>query len=111
MAHSLPYRIKNNGGTDREHKAVIIFDAETKVAAIFDNQTNDKNIITTCQLTREEELDLKQNHNFGGNKNELSGQAKNLPPKHTKSINKFKTQIDSTQSINNSQITNDTNEL
>jgi hypothetical protein len=41
------------GGTDRGFPAVYIFDEDTKIAAVFNKQT--ENFVTTCQLTRHQE--------------------------------------------------------
>jgi len=78
------------GGTDREFPAVYIFDDDTKVIAGFKKQTVD--FFTTCQLTEDEEIDLKKNHNFGGGKGWFSGQVKNLPPQQT-AVNTFESDV------------------
>jgi hypothetical protein len=76
------------GGTDREFYAIYIFDDDTKVIAVFNKQTG--NFVTTCQLRRKEEIELKTTHNFGGQ--DGSGQVKNLPPQQT-AVNTFESDV------------------
>ncbi len=66
------------GGTDREFEAIHIYDRDKRVIAVFKKDTG--NFVTTCQLDDEEDAELKATGNFGGGKDRVSGQAKNLPP-------------------------------
>ena len=66
------------GGTDREFKAIHIYDLDKRVIAVFKKSTG--KFVTTCQLTEKEDAELKATGNFGGGKGWFSGQVKNLPP-------------------------------
>ena len=68
-------------GTNREFNAIHIYDLNTRLIAVFKKSTGQ--FVTTCQLTREEDAQLKATGNFGGQKGWFSGQAKNLPPEQT----------------------------
>jgi len=65
-------------GTDREFKAIYIYDMDKRVIAVFKKDTG--NFVTTCQLTEKEDAELKATGNFGGKKDWFSGQVRNLPP-------------------------------
>ena len=95
------------GGTDREFPAVYIFDDDTKIAAVFNKQTG--NFVTTCQLNKEEEIELKTTHNFGGGEGWFSGKVNNLPPKDITPINSFENDIMGITPVDDSQIDNSNN--
>lgn len=65
-------------GTDREFEAVHIYDVDNRIIAVFKKSTGA--FVTTCQLTAEEDLELKANGKFGGGAGWFSGQVKNFPP-------------------------------
>ena len=73
------------GGTDREFKAIHIYDIEKRVIAIFkkDIETNRGRFVTTCELDDDENKELFRTGNFGGGKDWFSGKVKNLLPKQT----------------------------
>nr|YP_010283166.1 hypothetical protein MKU15_pgp025 [Nitzschia traheaformis]ULD15930.1 hypothetical protein [Nitzschia traheaformis] len=52
------------GEINREFPAILIFDYDTKIAAVFNKQTG--NFITTYQLTKKQKTKLKMTHNFCG---------------------------------------------
>jgi hypothetical protein len=79
------------GGTDREFKAIHIYDLDKKVIAVFQKSTG--KFVTTCQLDRDEHNELlKSTHNFGGGKGWYSRQVKNLPPQQT-AVNTFESDV------------------
>lgn len=69
------------GGTDREFEAIQIYDVKNRVIAVFNKSTG--KFVTTCQLTDDEDTELKKTGNFGSGKGRFSGQVKNLPPQQT----------------------------
>ena len=95
------------GGTDREFPAVYLFDDDTNVAAVFNKQTG--NFVTTCQLTPDETIELKDTHNFGGGEVWFSGKVNNLPPKDIIPINSFENDVMGITPVDDSQIDNSNN--
>jgi len=95
------------GGTDREFRAVYILDDDTKVVAVFNKQTG--NFVTTCQLTRDEAIELKATHNFGGGEGWFSGKVNNLPPKDITPITSFENDVRGITPVDDSQIDNSNN--
>ena len=91
-------------GTDREFAAVYIFDDDTKVVAVFDKKTG--NFITTCQLQKNQETELKVTHNFGGGEDWFTGKVNNLPPKDITPINNFENDVMGITPVDDSQIDN-----
>ena len=65
--------------------------------------------MTTCQLTKEEVIELKTTHNFGGRGGWFSGKVNNLPPKGITPINSFENDIMGITPIDDSQIDNSNN--
>lgn len=96
------------GGTERAFSAVYIFDDDIKVVAVFNKQTG--NFVTTCQLTEDQETELKRTHNFGGGEGWFSGKVNNLPPKGITSINSFENDVMSIIPVDDSQIDNSNNQ-
>ena len=92
------------GGTNREFPAVHIFDDDTKVVAVFNKQTG--NFVTTCQLTKKQETELKATHNFGGGEDWFSGKVNNLPPKGITPINSFENDVMGITPVDDSEIEN-----
>jgi hypothetical protein len=79
------------GGTDREFEAIHIYNKDTRVIAVF--RKDAENFVTTCQLTEEEDFELKATENFGGDENCDSGQVKNLPPEQISPVNTFESEV------------------
>ena len=74
--------------TDREFAAIHLYDPDTRVIAVF--RKSNGRFVTTCQLTRDEEVELKTTGNFGGNVGRCdqddwfdSKIVRNLPPEST----------------------------
>ena len=77
-------------GTNREFEAIHIYDPVKRVIVTFKKSTG--KFVTTCQLTPEEDAELKASGNFGGGEGWFSGQVKNLPPEQTE-LNKVETEV------------------
>jgi hypothetical protein len=67
------------GNTDRQFEAIFIYDLDEKIIAVFKKST--RMFVTTCQLDDDEDTELLDTGNFGGDKNWHSGQVRNLPPR------------------------------
>ena len=78
------------GSTNRGFEAIHIYDPTTRVIAVFKKSTG--KFITTCQLDKDEDIELKATGNFGGRKGWYSGQVKNLPPRQT-AVNTFESDV------------------
>jgi hypothetical protein len=94
-------------GTDRDFPAVYIFDDDTKVVAIFNKQTG--NFVTTCQLTENQETELKATHNFDGGEGWFTRKVYNLLPKGITLINSFENDVMGIILVDDSQIDNSNN--
>ena len=92
-------------GSDREFRAVHIYDMDNRIIAVFNKATG--NFVTTCQLTPKEDVELKATGNFGGGEGWFSGQVKNLPPVNTVTpVNSFESDVTGVTPIDNSQVDN-----
>jgi hypothetical protein len=78
------------GSTNRGFEAIHIYDPINRVIAVFKKSTG--KFVTTCQLDKEEDTELKATGNFGGREGWYSGQVKNLPPQQT-AVNKFESDV------------------
>lgn len=65
------------GNTTRELESINVYNDESNRLAIFKRSTGE--FVTLCEPTETEYEDLEETHNFGGQDNWFSGQAKNLP--------------------------------
>jgi hypothetical protein len=65
-------------GTEREFDAVLIYDQEKRIIAVYEKLTG--NFVTTCELNQDEDMELKATGNFAALKNGPGGEFTNLTP-------------------------------
>ena len=58
----------------------------------FKFKKSTRKFVTTCQLTAQEDAELKATGNFGGGKGWFSGKVNNLPPQQT-AVNTFENDV------------------
>ena len=85
------------GGTNRGFDAVHIYDLDNQIIAVFRKDTG--RFVTSCQLDRDEHIELLETGNFGGGTRWFSGQIRNLPPVTPK--NSFESDIKGLTPIDN----------
>lgn len=56
------------GGTARGFEAIHIYDSDNQIIAVFKKSTGQ--FVTTCKLSKAEEIELVKTKNFGGEKNQ-----------------------------------------
>jgi len=91
------------GGTNRGFDAVHIYDLDNQIIAIFRKDRG--RFVTSCQLDRDEHIELLETGNFGGEI--VWGQVKNLPPVTPK--NSFENDVMGITPVDDSQIDNSNN--